>query len=93
MKYKLFALSLLGTVLLVSSAFAHEKFDVDQKIKDWKTELNLTDDQAKAIKPILEDYKNKMEDAHKDKEQRLSAVLSSDQMNKIKAMMHDKKND
>lgn len=75
--------------LLATPVFAHEKMDVDAKVDMMKKELNLTDDQVKAVKPILEDYKNAEEQAVKNKEDKLSSVLTKDQMSKMQDLKND----
>lgn len=86
MKYKVMVLSAIVVLFLTGFACANEHFNVDDKVNRMKTELNLTDDQARAVKPILEDYKNTMELAEKEKKGRLASVLTDDQMKKMMQM-------
>lgn len=91
MKNKLMAL-MLGTMMVVGTmAYANEDFNVDDKAKHMKSKFNLTDDQTNSVKSILQDYKNKIEDARKEKEQKISAVLTPEQADKWKDAMKDKK--
>lgn len=84
MKYTILFTTLAWVVLLNSPVRANEMMNVDQKVQKMKAELNLTDDQANQIKPIIQDYKNQMEQAKKNKEDRLRGVLSSQQMDQMK---------
>lgn len=81
----------MGLCLLGSTVHANEVMNVDEKINKMKENLSLTDEQAKAVKPILEDYKDKMEAAGKEKEERLAQVLSPDQMKTMKDMHKEMK--
>src|SRR5258708_6498275 len=83
MRYKIMVLSTMLTVCLTGFACANEHFNVDDKINRMKADLNLTDDQVRAVKPIFEDYKNTMELAEKEKKGRLASVLNDDQMKKM----------
>jgi Spy/CpxP family protein refolding chaperone len=88
-------LLLLPAFLLVvtSSVYANKMMNVDEKVDKMKAELNLTPDQANQVKPIIQEYKEKLDTIHKDKEEKLSRILSSDQMNQMKAMKKDKQED
>ena len=68
-------------------------FNVEANVKKMKVELGLTDTQAEQIKPIIQDYKNNIERAHDEKQERLNAVLNNDQQGRLKANMKDKKHD
>jgi hypothetical protein len=87
---KNFVLSCLTVLLFASPVLAHEKIDVNAKVDMMKKELNLSDDQVKSVKPVIEDYKNAVEQAGKNKEDKLSSILSKDQMDKMKDLMKDK---
>lgn len=84
MKYKTITLGVIAFSFFAVSAYANKDFNVDDKVQKLKTELVLTDDQVRAIKPILEDYKNKLDQAGDEKEQRLGEVLTPDQMARLK---------
>ena len=90
MKAKMTILSAIVVMVLITPVYAMEDFNVNDKINMMRTDLNLTDDQANAVKPILADYKNKLEQAHKEKEDRLKNILSSDQMSKMKDMKKER---
>ncbi|MBP9855209.1 MAG: hypothetical protein KBD53_10135 [Candidatus Omnitrophica bacterium] len=83
----------LGLVLLFSTSATANlmSFSVNEKLQKMKTELNLTDEQVDKIRPIIQDYKDAMDKAQNDKEDRLRQVLSSDQMNQLKDMKKDMK--
>jgi Spy/CpxP family protein refolding chaperone len=69
---------------LATPVLAHEKsMDVDEKIAKMKSELNLTEEQANQIRPILEEYKDKMSKAMEEKKDKLRQVLSSVQMDHL----------
>ena len=72
--------------LLASSAFAMEGYDINDKMLQMKEDLNMTDDQVAVVKPVVEYYMRKMEAMEKEKEDRLSKLLSSDQMMKMMQM-------
>jgi Spy/CpxP family protein refolding chaperone len=82
-------------VMLLASPVLAEKVNVDATVDMLKTALDLTDDQIKAVKPIIEDYKDAVDAAGKTKLERLSAVLTSEQMDKLKDLKKakDKMND
>ena len=89
MKYKWMILGVVFTIFLTGIVSANEHFNVDEKVTRMKADLNLTDDQVRSVKPILEDYKNTMELAEKEKKSRLSNVLTDDQMKKMMKMRKD----
>ncbi len=80
-------------ILASSSVYANTMMNVDEKVEKMKAELHLTQDQANQIKPVIQEYKEKADKLHKDKEDKLSRILSSDQMNQLKAMKKDKYED
>lgn len=86
MDRKPIVLGALTALLLAGNAFANKDFNVGDKLKEMKKELALTDAQVNAIDPILNDYKNKIDAAADEKEQRLSSILSADQMKQWKQM-------
>jgi Na+-transporting NADH:ubiquinone oxidoreductase subunit NqrC len=76
--------------LLANSVFAMEGYNINDKMMQMKADLNLTDDQMTAVKPIVEYYMRKMEAIEKQKEDRLSKLLSDDQMMKMMQMKKDR---
>jgi regulator of replication initiation timing len=76
--------------LLANSAFAMEGYNINDKMMQMKADLNLTDDQMTAVKPVVEYYMRKMEAMEKQKEDRLSKLLSDDQMMKMMQMKKDR---
>jgi len=77
-------------ILLACSAFAMEGYNINDKMMQMKADLNLTDDQMMTVKPIVEYYMRKMEAMEKQKEDRLSKLLSDDQMMKMMQMKKDR---
>jgi Spy/CpxP family protein refolding chaperone len=74
-------------LMLVMAAPLHANemgMNVDDRVKEMKTQLSLTDDQANQVKTIMEDFKTKSEALHKEKQDKLGQVLSADQMTKYK---------
>ena len=76
--------------IMANSAFAMEGYNINDKMMQMKADLNLTDDQMMTVKPIVEYYMRKMEAMEKQKEDRLSKLLSSDQMMKMMQMKRDR---
>jgi len=76
--------------LLASSAFAMEGYNINDKMMQMKADLNLTDDQVAVVKPVVEYYMRKMEVMEKQKEDKLSKLLSDDQMMKMMQMKRDR---
>ncbi len=107
MRTKLLFGTVAGLVLLAGPTFANMDYNVDEKIQKMKTELNLTDAQANAVKPILEEFKSRKEALKEgpdknafqkdmmqlkmEKEQKLSQVLTSEQMGKLRSMKDEHK--
>ncbi len=83
MKSRAMLLSTIMILFLAGPVLAAEEFNVDNKIQAMKNELGLTDDQVRALRPILTAYKDKLDQATNEKEQRLSDVLSTNQRNKL----------
>ncbi|MBL8013377.1 MAG: hypothetical protein JNN05_05965 [Candidatus Omnitrophica bacterium] len=90
MKNKIIAGTVMSLLLIVSGAQANRMMNVDEKVKDMQRELSLTDNQANEVRPILQDFKDKMENLKQDKESKLSKVLSDEQMTKFRDMKDDK---
>ena len=83
---------MLAAVLffLANSAFAMEGYNINDKMMQMKADLNLTDDHMTTVKPVVEYYMKKMESMEKQKEDRLSKLLSDDQMMKMMQMKKDR---
>jgi len=91
MKVKLIFCSMItGLVLLSSAAFANMNMSVDDKVNQMKTNLNLTDNQVNEVRPIIQDFKDKMDQIVKEKELKLSAILTPDQVSKMQSMKNDR---
>ena len=85
MKCKMLALSATALLLLMAPLQAHEhRMNHVDMMNHMKMELNLTEAQVAQIKPILTDYKDALNRAHDTKMDRLKAVLTDDQMKKLK---------
>ena len=76
--------------LLANSAFAMEGYNINDKMMQMKLDLNLTEDQVAVVKPVVEYYMRKMDVMEKQKEDRLSKLLSEDQMMKMMQMKRDR---
>ena len=77
-------------ILLACSAFAMEGYNINDKMLQMKEDLNMTDDQVAVVKPVVEYYMRKMDAMEKQKEDRLSKLLSEDQMMKMMQMKKDR---
>ena len=74
------------------AAFAnegHERMDVGKKVEKMKTKLGLSADQESQVKTVLEDYKARMEALKKEKQDKISAILTPEQRSKHEAMMKE----
>jgi Spy/CpxP family protein refolding chaperone len=77
--------------LCTGSVYANKMMmTADEKVQKMKKELNLTDDQVNQVRPIIQEYKDKMDALMQEKETKLSSVLTLDQMNKMKKMKNEK---
>lgn len=83
---KLVLPAVLSVFALSGAAQANMNINVDEKVKKMKQELALTEQQERDVRPILEEFKAKVEDAATTKEQRLNQVLTPDQINKLRDM-------
>ena len=93
MKIKLICCSMItGLALLSSAAFANMNMSVDDMVNKMTTNLNLTPDQVIAVRPVIQDFKDKMDQIVQEKEQKLSGILSADQMSKMQSMKKDRNN-
>jgi hypothetical protein len=90
MKNKIILNGVAVLCLLANSAFAMEGYNINDKMMEMKTDLNLTDDQVATIKPIMEYYMKKTEAMEKQKEDKLSKVLTDDQMMRMMQMKKDR---
>jgi hypothetical protein len=93
MKIKLICCSMItGLFLLSSAAFANMNMSVDDMVNKMTTNLNLTPAQVIAVRPVIQNFKDKMDQIVQEKEQKLSGILSADQMNKMQSMKKDRNN-
>jgi len=99
-----YALALVILFFLAVSAYAQETTSVNDIVAKMKKELNLTQQQADAVKPIIDEnmtkreelreeqnqammadratIQSKIEQLDQDENQKLSQILTKDQMNK-----------
>ena len=84
MNYKIILGVLTVLFLCGGPVHAHKMMSADEKVEKMKKNLSLTDDQVDKVRPIVQDYKDKMDGLKQDKESKLSSVLSVEQMNKYK---------
>jgi len=80
----------IGLVLLSSMAFANWNMSVDDKVNKMTKNLSLTADQVIAVRPIIQEYKDKMDQIEQEKVQKLSGILTSDQLTKMQSMKNEK---
>ena len=96
MKYDLMFLwvvFLAALVALPASANGMGKgMDVDKKVSEMKQRLSLNDDQASQLKGILNDFQEKEKMLHKEKQDRINALLTPEQKTKHEQMMKEWKN-
>lgn len=90
MKNKIIAGTLMSLLMCVGSVYANKMMNIDDKIKDMQNKLSLTDNQASEVRPILQDYKDKVDNLREDKDSKLSKVLSDEQMTKLRDMKDEK---
>jgi Spy/CpxP family protein refolding chaperone len=99
MKYQI--LSVLAVLALLSGPTAYaataddaaatdKYYNLDDRITKMKSDLNLTDAQVKEIKPVMENYKDKIHEARQEKEDKLDKILTSDQKDKMKNYKEDR---
>ena len=77
---------LIGPVALAADPSADsvaKYYNVDDRLDKMKSDLNLNDQQVKEIKPILENYKDKIHSARQEKEDKIDKVLTSEQKSKM----------
>jgi hypothetical protein len=86
MKHLILLSLIVGLLVINSPVYANININVDKKVDRMKKELNLNDTQANSVKAALEDYKNKVREAAKEKDDRFSKVLNPQQMTQLKQM-------
>ena len=77
---------IIGLVLLSSTAFANWNISVDDKINKMTRDLNLTADQIIAVRPVIQDFKDRMDQIMQEKDQKLRGILTADQMSTMQNM-------
>lgn len=88
---KILLLSALVASLAVPVYAGHDHdMSVDEKVQKLKSELNLTDEQTTKIKPIIEEYKEKVSKISEEKHDKLKEVLTVEQLDKLNDMKKDK---
>lgn len=89
MKTKAFLLGSLLVVLLSASVYANKMMSVDEKLQKMRSQLNLTQQEVEQARPIIQEYKDKMDRARQEKEDKLSRIFSPEQMNQLRSMKQD----
>ncbi len=93
MKFKFICFSMIiGLVMLSSAAFANMNMSVDDRVSKMTTDLSLTPDQVSAVRPVIQDFKDKVDQLMQEKDQKLSGILSADQMTKMQSMKNNMNN-
>jgi Spy/CpxP family protein refolding chaperone len=80
----------IGLVLVSSMAFADWNMSVDDKVGKMTKNLTLTSDQVIAVRPVIQEYKDKMDQIEQDKMQKLRGILTADQLTKMQNMKNDR---
>jgi hypothetical protein len=60
---------------------------MSMSLREWKTELNLTDDQTRQLKSILDDFARYYDNLLSDGNTRIVQILNDDQRRKYDRMM------
>ena len=86
-------LGLILVAFLLTPAYAQKQKSTDDIIQKMTTDLQLTPEQASAIKPIIEDSMAKsqglmeqMKKLRQEEEQKMSQILTPEQMIKMQNM-------
>jgi Spy/CpxP family protein refolding chaperone len=93
MKCTIFGILAVFALLFTPVAYADsadEYYKIDERIDKMKSDLKLTDEQVKEVKPVMENYKDKVHEARKEKEDKLDAILTSEQKEQMKQYKEDK---
>jgi Spy/CpxP family protein refolding chaperone len=94
MKYTIFGILAVVALLFGPTAYADDSADeyykIDERIEKMKSDLKLTDEQVKEVKPVMESYKDKLHEARKEKEDKLDAILTSEQKDQMKQYKAEK---
>ena len=80
----------IGLVLVSSMAFADWNMSVDDKVGKMTKNLTLTSDQVIAVRPVIQEYKDKMDQIEQDKMLKLRGILTADQLTKMQSMKNDR---
>ncbi len=67
----------------------HDGMDMNKHVEKMKTQLSLTPDQETQVKAVLEDFKTRMQALHKEKHDKIDAILTPEQRTKHEAMMKE----
>ena len=60
-------------------------------VNDWKTQLNLTDEQTVQLTSILDDFSRYYDNVLADGNSRIMQILNPDQRRKFEQMLRDRK--
>jgi len=86
MKYAILSLFAGICLLFGPTAYADsvdDYYKIDQRLDKMKTDLNLNEQQVKEIKPVMDNYKDKVHDARKEKDEKIDKILTSEQKDKM----------
>jgi Spy/CpxP family protein refolding chaperone len=97
MKYQILSVMAVLALLFGPSAYAADAegvatdkyYNIDEKLSKMKSDLSLNDQQVKEIKPVMENYKDKIHEARQEKEDKLDKILTSEQKDKMKNFKED----
>ena len=76
-------LGIAAVLLLMPAVGQAEDFDVREHLDQMKQELDLTPKQTEEIKPILNEYKDQLDQAREEKREKLDEVLNDERMDKL----------
>lgn len=77
-------LFMLAFLSAAATVYADKMWSIDEKVRKIQDELKLSQEQADQIRPILQEYKDKIDQAGDAKEDKLRKILTEDQMNQLK---------
>ncbi len=77
---------------MASPAIA-DKMSVDESVQKMQDKLNLSEEQADQIRPVLEEYNDGMKELKQEKKENLSGILSGEQMDELKKMEKEEYSD
>lgn len=79
----------MAFLLLAVAVYANPRVDANQMVEKMRSDLDLTQEQVEAIRPVIEDHLNKKEELYtqireleESKKEKLSSILDPEQMDK-----------